>query len=112
MGPLKGFKIIEFAASPRSVLRDVFADMGAEIIRIDRIGAKPSTDGKARQNVSARVDARWRWISRIRRRPACVLRMCPQVDGIIEGFRPGVMERFAWVRASVCARIRASSTAA
>ena len=55
MGPLKGFKIIEFAGiGPGPFCAMLFADMGAEIIRIDRMGAKPAPDRKARQNVAAR----------------------------------------------------------
>jgi len=95
MGPLKGFKIIEFAGiGPGPFCAMLFADMGAEIIRIDRIGAKPSTDGKARQNVSARGRRSVALDLKNPQAAGVVLRMCRHVDGIIEGFRPGVMERF------------------
>ncbi len=94
MGPLHGFKIIEFAGiGPGPFCAMLFADMGAEIIRIDRIGANPATDDAERHNVAARgrrsvaLDLKTPGATHI------VMRMCRQVDGIIEGFRPGVMER-------------------
>jgi len=58
--------------------------------------------------VRREAGARWRWIQESAA-AGVVLRMCPHVDGIIEGFRPGVMERSAWVERVACARIRASS---
>jgi alpha-methylacyl-CoA racemase len=94
MGPLHGFKIIEFAGiGPGPFCAMLFADMGAEIIRIDRIGADPPTDDRERHNVTARGR---RSVSLDLKNPRAVdvvIRMCRQVDGLIEGFRPGVMER-------------------
>jgi alpha-methylacyl-CoA racemase len=72
----------------------LLADLGAEIIRIDRIA--PSDSGIA-------MPARFNLMNRGRRsiamdlkRPeagAAVLRMVARADGLIEGFRPGVTER-------------------
>src|ERR1700692_2220081 len=94
MGPLKGFKIIEFAGiGPGPFCAMLFADMGAEIIRIDRMDDNPSPECKARQNVSARGRRSGALDLKNPKAAAMVLRMCRRVDGIIEGFRPGVMER-------------------
>src|SRR5580692_8001393 len=94
MGPLHGFKIIEFAGiGPGPFCAMLFADMGAEIIRIDRADAKPALNGEDRQNVAARGR---RSLALDHKKPdavAVVLRLCRQVDGLVEGFRPGVMER-------------------
>jgi alpha-methylacyl-CoA racemase len=94
MGPLNGFKIIEFAGiGPGPFCAMLFADMGAEIIRIDRIGADSATDDTERRNVTARGR---RSVGLDLKNPLAadvVIRMCRRVDGIIEGFRPGVMER-------------------
>jgi alpha-methylacyl-CoA racemase len=94
MGPLHGFKIIEFAGiGPGPFCAMLFADMGAEIIRIDRIGADPATDDKEGRNVTARGRRSVGLDLKHPRAADVVIRMCRQVDGIIEGFRPGVMER-------------------
>jgi alpha-methylacyl-CoA racemase len=94
MGPLQGFKIIEFAGiGPGPFCAMLFADMGAQIIRVDRASAAAASNGNDRTNVSARGR---RSIALDLKNPAAVtavLRMCRQVDGLIEGFRPGVMER-------------------
>lgn len=94
MGPLHGFKIIEFAGiGPGPFCAMLFADMGAEIIRIDRADAEPPLNGKDRQNVAARGR---RSLALDLKKPdsvAVVLRLCRRVDGLVEGFRPGVMER-------------------
>jgi alpha-methylacyl-CoA racemase len=94
MGPLHGFKIIEFAGiGPGPFCAMMFADMGAEIIRIDRIGADPAADEGEKCDVTARGRRRLALDLKNPRSTEIVLRICRQVDGLIEGFRPGVMER-------------------
>jgi alpha-methylacyl-CoA racemase len=94
MGPLQGHKIIEFAGiGPGPFCAMMLADMGADIIRIDRASADAASSGKDRTNVTARGR---RSIALDLKKPEAikaVLRLCAQVDGLIEGFRPGVMER-------------------
>jgi len=94
MGPLQGYKIIEFAGiGPGPFCAMLLADMGADIIRIDRASASAASSGKDKQNVTARGR---RSIALDLKKPeaiAAVFRLCAQVDGLIEGFRPGVMER-------------------
>jgi len=70
----------------------MLGDMGADVVRIDRIGGHPST-----------VDARKNILDRSRRSVginlkstdgiATALRLIDQADALVEGFRPGVMER-------------------
>jgi alpha-methylacyl-CoA racemase len=95
MGPLAGFKIVEFAGiGPAPMCAMLLADLGAEVIRIDRI--KPSGLGvqsperfkllhRSRPNVA--VDLK------NKEGIALALRLVTQADALIEGFRPDVMER-------------------
>jgi alpha-methylacyl-CoA racemase len=91
-GPLKGFKIIELAGiGPGPFCGMMLADMGAEVIRVERIGAAQAThapkDVLTRNRRSIAVDLK---------NPEgveAVLRLVEKADGLIEGFRPGVTER-------------------
>jgi alpha-methylacyl-CoA racemase len=93
-GPLSGIRIVEIASiGPGPFAAMMLADLGAEVIRIDRPGGGgfPLTDGA------------WNFMHRGRRAAAVdlkhadgrelVLELCRSADALIEGFRPGVMER-------------------
>ena len=89
--PLTGTTIIEFAGiGPGPFAGMMLADMGAEVIRIDRPGTyleNPSADFMARGRRSIVLDLK---------QPDAVeaaLRILDRADGLIEGLRPGVMER-------------------
>ena len=94
-GPLAGIKVVEVAGiGPGPFCGMMLADMGAEIIRIDRADrvrggdpAKPPADVLARGRRSIGVDLKQAGGVEV------VLRLVEQADVIIEGFRPGVMER-------------------
>lgn len=94
-GPLAGYRIIELAGiGPAPFAALMLADMGAEVIRVDRAqAARPGSDAapvkdtmlRGRRNVAVNL-----------KHPdgaAAVLRLVASADGLIEGFRPGVMER-------------------
>jgi len=90
-GPLQGFKVIEMAGiGPGPFTAMMLADMGAEVIRVDRPNARvlnPDKDVLNRGRLSIAVDLK---------HPdgvQTVLRLVEQADAIIEGFSPGVMER-------------------
>lgn len=91
MGPLKGMRILEMAGiGPGPFCAMMLSDMGAEVIRIDRLDQK---GGGHRANVLNRGR---RSIALDLKNPAAVetvLRLVDQADALIEGFRPGVMER-------------------
>jgi len=91
MGPLKGMRILEMAGiGPGPFCAMMLSDMGAEVIRIDRLNQKGSGH---RANVLNRGR---RSIALDLKNPAAVetvLRLVDQADALIEGFRPGVMER-------------------
>jgi alpha-methylacyl-CoA racemase len=95
MGPLTGIKVIEIAGiGPGPYGAMLLADLGADVIRIDRSGnvtggdpATPPADLLARGRRSVGVDLK---------HPdgvATVLDLVAGADALIEGFRPGVMER-------------------
>jgi len=94
-GPLAGIKVLEVAGiGPGPFCGMMLADMGAEIVRIDRADrvrggdpAKPPSDVLARGRRSLAVDLKQADGVEV------VLRLVEQADVIIEGFRPGVMER-------------------
>jgi alpha-methylacyl-CoA racemase len=93
MGPLQGVRVIEVAGiGPGPFCAMVLADLGADVIRIDR----PPAGGDP---AAARYDV----LNRGRRSvavdlkdpggPGVVLRLVEQADALLEGFRPGVAER-------------------
>ena len=90
-GPLSGLRIIEFAGiGPGPFCGMMLADHGAEVVRIDRTGAAARFDGKdvlARSRKSVALNLK------SEDGVALARKMCAQADGLIEGFRPGVMER-------------------
>ncbi|MGC4250102.1 MAG: CaiB/BaiF CoA-transferase family protein [Sphingobium sp.] len=95
MGPLSGIRIVELGGiGPAPFCCMLLADLGADIIRIDRIVASDS---------GIPMDKRFNLMHRGRRsvamdlkQPAAVdavKRLVKQADVLIEGFRPGVTER-------------------
>jgi alpha-methylacyl-CoA racemase len=102
-GPLTGYRIIELAGiGPAPFAAMMLADMGADVIRIDRAGPtaadRPVTDVMLRGRRSIAINLK---------HPdgvAAVLRLIETADGVIEGFRPGVMERLG-LGPDVCASL-------
>jgi len=96
MGPLAGVKIIEMAGvGPAPFAGMLLADMGADVVRIDR---KPSGEGDAFDAIAggALLDRGRRSIALDLKKPeavAAALELVAGADALIEGFRPGVMER-------------------
>jgi alpha-methylacyl-CoA racemase len=94
-GPLAGIKVIEIAGiGPGPFCAMMLADMGADVVRVDRAGnvaggdpATPPADVLNRGRRSIGVDLK---------HPdgvEAVLALVESADALIEGFRPGVMER-------------------
>ena len=95
-GPLAGFRIVEMAGiGPAPFAATLLADMGAEVIRVDRReatdlglpGREPKFDVLHRGRRSLAVDIKGEAGREV------VKRLAGKADGLIEGFRPGVMER-------------------
>lgn len=93
-GPLKGVKIVELAgmgALPYGSLR--LADMGAEIIRVDRLGAVPDDRTPRPHNFWERGRRSIAVDLKQPRGVETVLRLADRADAFLESFRPGVAER-------------------
>lgn len=91
MGPLSGLKIIEIAGmGPAPFCGMVLADLGAEVLRIDRIetvGRDPAWDLRGRNKRSIALDLKCEAGLR------ALMALVVGADALIEGFRPGVAER-------------------
>lgn len=88
-GPLSGIRIIEMAGiGPGPFCGMMLADHGAEVIRVERPGSVTrASDPLLRSRKSVVLDLK---------SPDDVARLralCQSADGLIEGYRPGVMER-------------------
>lgn len=91
-GPLDGIKIVEFQGiGPGPFCGMLISDLGADVIRIDRTG------GGGRAATPANVESRGRRSIALDLKNAedieTALKLIEKADGLIEGFRPGVMER-------------------
>jgi alpha-methylacyl-CoA racemase len=95
MGPLKGIRILEFAGiGPGPFCGMMLSDMGAEVVRINR--AESVKDGDATVPAVDVLNRGRRNIGVDLKNPQgvdVVLRLSERADVLIEGFRPGVMER-------------------
>ena len=94
-GPLTGYRIIEIAGiGPGPFAAMLLADMGAEVIRVDRAQAvRGSLPDGAHYDVMLRGR---RNIALDLKHPdgvATLLHLVEHADALVEGFRPGVMER-------------------
>tara|TARA_Y100001958_G_scaffold146269_1_gene125809 strand:- start:1066 stop:2199 length:1134 start_codon:yes stop_codon:yes gene_type:complete len=91
MGPLKDIKVIEMAGiGPAPFCGMILADMGAEVISVERItaaGRGSSADIASRGKKSIAVDIRKSEGQEI------IRKLIESADILIEGFRPGVMEK-------------------
>lgn len=99
MGPLNGLKVVEFAGiGPTTFCAMMLSDLGADVVRVTRVGsggAPRHYDGMAALTEGVLT----------RGRPAVgidlkhpdgvetALRLVQSADALVEGFRPGVMER-------------------
>src|ERR1700728_2171747 len=95
MGPLAGFRIVEFAGiGPGPMAAMLFADLGANVIRLDRLSSS---------GLGIATPRRFSLLSRGRPSVAVDLKhpdgialaadLVAKSDALIEGFRPGTMER-------------------
>src|SRR5271155_2797705 len=95
MGVLSGYRVIELAGiGPGPMCAMLLSDMGADVLRIDRA---------ADAGLGIAMDPKYSLLNRGRRSVAldlkkpeaieAVLRLVEKADALIEGFRPGVMEK-------------------
>ncbi|MBB6427208.1 CaiB/BaiF CoA-transferase family protein [Sphingopyxis sp. JAI128] len=99
-GPLAGLRVLEFAGiGPGPHCAMLLADLGAEVVRIDRAGGNgwpnPVVDrGRSTVTIDIRSDEG---------RAFCY-DAADRADVLIEGFRPGVMERLGLGPDVLCER--------
>ena len=90
-GPLAGTRVIEMAGiGPAPFCGMMLADLGAEVIRVDRT---PRRQGDNPVSVSDRGKRSIALNLKDSASVEAVCRLAEQADALIEGFRPGVMER-------------------
>jgi len=100
-GPLSGYRVIEIAGiGPGPFAAMMLSDMGAEVIRVERTqavrpGAGSNGDIMQRNRRNIAIDLK----SEAGR--DTLMKLIESSDAIIEGFRPGVMERLG-VGPDVC----------
>ncbi len=90
MGPLGGLRVLEFAGlGPLPHAGMVLADLGADVLRVDRPGAPPAVPpgpvDRGRRSAALDLAAP--------EGVAAALDLAAAADVLVEGFRPGVMER-------------------
>jgi alpha-methylacyl-CoA racemase len=87
-GALSGIRIVELAGiGPGPFAGMMLADHGAEVIRVERPGGSFGPRAMARSRRSVTIDLK------VPEGVAVVRALCRTADGLIEGYRPGVMER-------------------
>jgi alpha-methylacyl-CoA racemase len=87
-GPLRGLRVVQLAGlGPVAFCGQLLGDLGADVVRIDPPQARPDWGYNARNRRSIVVD--------LKSEPglATALRLAGQADVLVEGFRPGVVER-------------------
>jgi alpha-methylacyl-CoA racemase len=92
MGPLNGLKVVEMAGiGPAPFAGMIFSDLGADVLRIDR----PRPPGRANPALDPLNRGRRSVVLDVKIEPGrqAALRLISQADALVEGFRPGVMER-------------------
>ncbi len=94
-GPLAGLRIVEFAGiGPGPFCGMMLADHGAEVIRIDRAsGGRGGSQPISNKDILARGRKSIALNLKDEQGIALARKLCASADGLIEGFRPGVMER-------------------
>ncbi len=94
-GPLSGLRIVEIAGlGPGPFACMMLADHGAEVIRVDRPGGlKAGPGGDPRKDVLLRSRKTIAVNMKSAEGVAVVRDLAASADGLVEGFRPGVMER-------------------
>jgi len=96
-GPLQGVKVVEIAGlGPAPMCGMILADMGADVVLIDRLGTNPNAPSLDQSGKEAFFKRGKRSIAMDLKKPeaiAAALDLIDSADLLIEGFRPGVVER-------------------
>jgi alpha-methylacyl-CoA racemase len=97
MGPLAGVRVLELPnIGPMQFAGMALADLGAEVLRLDRASSVVAGTGTMPASPYASLDRNRRSAGIDLKHPegaATLLRLCESADVLMEGFRPGVAER-------------------
>ncbi|WP_375483049.1 CaiB/BaiF CoA transferase family protein [uncultured Mycobacterium sp.] len=100
MGPLQGIRVVELAGlGPAPFGCMLLADLGAEVVRVERAGGTSTIDGAGRADADPQKYVPHRGRRSIAvdlKSPAgrdTVLALVERADVLVEGFRPGAAER-------------------
>lgn len=108
MGPLQGIRVVEFAGKgPGPVCGMMFADLGAEVVLIERASASGNSGAVEADATSKHaIYNRGKKILKVDLKAPgsrdMVLDLIHKSDALIEGFRPGVMERLGFGPDTCC----------
>jgi alpha-methylacyl-CoA racemase len=92
MGPLKGVQIIEIVGiGPGPFAGMMLADMGADVIAVDRMG--PTGPAELKVDINRRGKKSIQLDLKSTEGKSILHKLCSSADALFEGFRPGVMER-------------------
>jgi len=95
MGPLQGIKVLEFEAiGPGPFCGMVLADLGADVLLVDRL-EDPGLGTSRGRNVEVMMRGKRSLTLDLKSKDgiAAAIQLASRADALIEGFRPGVMER-------------------
>ena len=97
MSALDGIRVLELARVPPAELPGMMlADMGADVLKVDAPPREPLTDRQRRHAAFSPVNRNKRSLALDLKSPegrTIFGRLAATADVIVEGFRPGVMER-------------------
>ena len=94
MGPLAGIKVLEIAGiGPCPIAGMMLADLGAEVILVERAAANKNAAEVGQNGFFNRGKQSIALDLKDPKAVESVLQLAEQSDVLIEGFRPGVMER-------------------
>ena len=97
MGPLAGIKLLEMKGiGPGPYAGMLLADMGAEVIVVERSNSSSSIAAPSKSDPNSRGKKSIALNLKSPEGLATLLKLIEQVDGIFEGFRPGVAERLGF----------------
>lgn len=100
-GPLRGLRVVEFAGlGPAPFACMLLSDMGADVVTIERSGTRPPDPAQITQRGRRRVQADLKDPNAVEE----LLGLLDSADILVEGFRPGVMERLGLGPDVVCGR--------
>src|SRR5215208_7991610 len=93
-GPLRGVRVVELAGiGPGPHACTILADLGADVIRLERPGGAPTAGGSRETDLLARGRPS---VALDLKHPAAVeavLQLLETADILVEGMRPGATER-------------------